>query len=72
MEEKNLPHFVFMRRKQVLSERKSGAAAKIYINSSSDEDDLFARPWHLNMVNFYLPHLSLNILSFTPPKTCFF
>ena len=28
-----------MRKKQILS-RKSGDAAKIYINSSSDEDDL--------------------------------
>ena len=29
MEEKNLPHPVFMRRKQISSERKSGDAAKI-------------------------------------------
>ena len=29
-----------MRKKQILSERKSGDAAMIYINSSSDEDDL--------------------------------
>ena len=29
-----------MRKKQILSERKGGDAAKIYINGSSDEDDL--------------------------------
>ena len=68
MEEKNDPTLEFMRKKQILSERKSGDAAKIYINSSSDEDDLadiLKDLMALIVVNFSLPHLPLNIFPFT-------